>query len=316
MITRFSTDLKEQKIYANGFELATIMGMDKDETGKRVYDYPDDRELFVATIKNPVLVTDIYKIYKFNPTVRDTLVKLLESPVKTTEYNGVSLSFEQRKYKGVWGPNIDTLLFCRALNKLDSKLFGGKSVIEVGPGSGYISKYILEHFSDLIGKGIKSITLADLSPNAIESSKDNIKDVRATFVCGDAIKYINGKKFDVLVCNPPYIPRQGSIDDNPYEGTGLINYIIAHAKEILNPGGMIVTNLSSLSDKDVRKVIKDVGAREIRLDKMTVPLKVCNVLNNKEWMKYLLNHGLKKQYKNGYEYYQTISIVEIIPDFK
>ncbi|MBI3633004.1 MAG: class I SAM-dependent methyltransferase [Candidatus Vogelbacteria bacterium] len=310
MITRFSIDLKEQKIYANGHELASVMGLDKDGNGNRIYDYPDGRELFVATIKNPVLVTDIFKIGKFKPTVRDTLVKLLESSVKVTEYNGVKLSFEQGRYKGVWGPNIDTLLFCRALNKLDPELFNGKSVIEIGPGSGFISKYILERFS-----GINVITLVDLNPNAIQSSKDNIKDQRAKFVCGDAIKYIQGKKFDVLVCNPPYIPRQGSIDDNPYEGTGLINYLIAHSKEILNPGGVIITNLSSLSSKDVQRAVKDVGAREIKLDQMTVPLKVCNVLNNKEWMRYLLKCGLKKKYKNGYEYYQTISISEIIPWF-
>ncbi|MBI3632046.1 MAG: methyltransferase [Candidatus Vogelbacteria bacterium] len=310
MITRFSTDLKEQNVYANGFELATIMGLDRDENGNRVYDYPDDKEVFVATIKNPVLVTDIYKISKFKPTTRDTLVKLLESPIKVTEYNGVRLVFEQRKYKSVWGPNIDTLLFCRALNKLDKKTFQNKSLIEIGPGSGFISKYLLEKFP-----GIKSITLVDLNPKAIESSGDNIKDPRATFVCGDAIKYIHDKKFDILICNPPYIPRQESINDNPYEGVGLINYLIVDSEEILNPGGFIVSNLSSLSDTDVRSVIKEVGTREITLDKMTVPLKVCNVLNNKNWMKYLIKNGLRKSYKNGYEYYQMISIVKITPKF-
>ena len=44
---------------------------------------------------------------------------------------------------------------------------------------------------------------------------------------------------------------------------------------------------------------------------MEVPLKVYNVLNNKEWMDYLLERGLKKEHRDGYDYWQTIKIVEM-----
>ncbi len=303
MINRFSTDLKEQKIYANGYELATVMGMDRDSNGHRVYDYPESEEKLAAILADPKLMTDVYKISKLEPAVRDTILKLYESPMKITEYNGVKLHFEQGRYKSVWGPNIDTLLFCRAVNKLNAKRFKGKDVIEIGPGSGFISKYLLEKFPE-----ISSMTLVDINPYAIESSKDNIKDLRASFIVGDAVEYLEGRKFDILVCNPPYIPRPGSIDDNPYEGTGLIKHLIKNFRQIINPGGMIITNLSSLSDEEVRKVTIDAGLKEKKLDKMTVPLKVCNVLNNRDWLDYLLAHGLKKERKSGYDYHHTITI--------
>lgn len=39
MIIRMNNDLKEQKIYANGDELATVMGFDREDK-KRVVGYP------------------------------------------------------------------------------------------------------------------------------------------------------------------------------------------------------------------------------------------------------------------------------------
>lgn len=40
------------------------------------------------------------------------------------------MEFEQGKYSGVWSPNIDTLLFCRAIKNLDYDEI--QSLIEVG----------------------------------------------------------------------------------------------------------------------------------------------------------------------------------------
>jgi hypothetical protein len=45
---------------------------------------------------------------------------------------------------------------------------------------------------------------------------------------------------------------------------------------------------------------------------MEVPLKVFNVLNNPEWMEYLIKEKwLKKEYRDGHEYRQTLYIYEI-----
>ena len=74
MIIRFNEDLTKQEIYANGDELFQKMGLDMDGEGNRVYSYPKDREVYVATLENPVLVTDNYKISLIeSSTLRDTL---------------------------------------------------------------------------------------------------------------------------------------------------------------------------------------------------------------------------------------------------
>ncbi len=301
MIIKFNSNLTEQEIYANGDDLSRALAMDKDERGSRVYTWPKDKRKLVVTFDNPLLVTDAHKICQLNPALRDTVFALFSYPLKITEYENTSIDFEQQKYPGVWGPSIDTLLFCKALKQINLEKV--KTVIEMGCGSGFISKYLLNN------SNIKKIDIVDLNKYAIKCAKENIKDKRAKFHVGDALKFVKNKKYDLIICNPPYIPRPKSIDDNPYEGIYLLNYLLTKAKENLNKNGVIVTNISSLCEHLTTPLIKQSQVR--KLESMQVPLKVYNVLNNPEWMKYLLEKGLKKEIKQGYEYWQTINIVEV-----
>jgi tRNA1(Val) A37 N6-methylase TrmN6 len=306
MILRFTKTLDNLDVFANGKELARIMGKDKDEKGNRVYDWPESEEQYVASFQDPVLVTDLHKIALLEPSLRDTVNALYGSAIKRTEYEGVSVRFDSEKYAGVWGPSIDTLLFCRALGKTD--LSGVRSAVEIGPGSGFISMYALKN-----SPALEKISLVDINPNVVKCVADNISDPRVEVHIKDGLEFLEGKKFDLAKCNPPYIIRPKSIDDNPYEGIGLLVQLIERSREYLNPGGKLITNISSLSGETPIAMLQspDFSVRE--LDKMTVPLKVFNVLNNKEWLNYLLSHGLKKQNKEGYDYWHTITVYEISP---
>jgi len=103
MILRFSKDLKKLDVYANGNELVNIMGENIDEKGNRIRSAPETAEKFVATINNPVLVTDTHQWEKFDSTTRETLHSLYASKIRITEYDGTTIRFEQGKYPGVWG---------------------------------------------------------------------------------------------------------------------------------------------------------------------------------------------------------------------
>jgi len=309
MILRFLPDLSKLDISANGAELASIMGVDQDEQGKRVYTWPESRQVFVHTFQNPVLVTDNHKISQLEPAIRDTVFALYNSfTPKITEYDGVRLKFEQRKYPGVWGPSIDTLLFCKALSQLDlSKV---KTAVDIGCGSGMISKYVLEKAAP----NLESITLVDINPVAGECIKENIKDARAEFKAIDGIKFLSqDKQYDLVLCNPPYIRRPRSIEDNSYEGIGLLVHLIKETPRIVTPQGSLVTNISSLSGSIAQEAIAQAAVIDKVIESMQVPLKVYNVLNNKEWMDYLLAHGLEKNRRNGYDYWQQINIHQIQP---
>jgi SAM-dependent methyltransferase len=311
MIIEFTPDLKTQILSAHGSEMASILGYDKDATGRRVYTHPNDFQQQVACIEDPVLVTDFYRLAQIKPsTTRETALALFSSPIRITKYDGTEVSFEQRKYPGVWGPSIDTVLFCQAVRDNLDTLGRTEKAIEIGCGSGFISKYMLEHFPEL-----KSMTLVDFNPLAISCAMGNIQDQRAIYHPGDAIRFLADKdhKYDVIACNPPYIPRPKSIDDNAYEGVGLLVYLIQESRRLLREGGSLVTNISNLCLDIVKPEVERVGAKMDVLKELEVPLKVFNVLNNREWMQYLEGRGLKKEERQGYDYWQRLQIVRIKP---
>lgn len=299
MIIKVRSDLKKQDIYANGGELASIMGHDRIK-GKRVLDFPASKKQYVYTFNNPILMTDNARIARLNSTLRDTLFALYAVKPRIIEYDGVSVSWDQ-SHISVWCPSIDTLLFAKALKKIFSKRKNFKTAVEIGCGSGFLSKYVL-----MKNKKIKSMIINDINPYAIKCAKDNIQDNRAIFEIGSGIEKIKDKKFDLMICNPPYVPRKKSIDDNPYEGIGLLNYLLHEGQDYLNSGGMIVTNISSLCWDLVLKIKPKM--KMTVLEKMKVPLKVNNILNNPKWVDYLKTCGLQKGNKD-YLYWQTLYIV-------
>jgi len=304
MILKFSNNLDKLDIYANGKELATILAQDIVD-GKRVYSYDENVSKFVVSIKNPVLVTDVYEINKLYPTLRDTVHALYSQAIKITEYAGIAFRFEQKKYPSVWGPSIDTLLFAKNLNKIDFKNI--KTVLEIGTGSGFLSKYILEK-----NKGLKEVHVIDINKEAIQCAKEQIKDKRAKFYCGDGLGYLKNKKFDLIICNPPYIPRPKSIDDNPYEGISLLVDLLINSKKYLNARGVLMTNISSLCSRVISKVLDKENIKIDYLEEMKVPLKVFNVINNKKWISYLKNKkGFAVGNNSGYEFWHSINIVSL-----
>jgi SAM-dependent methyltransferase len=305
MILEFSDLLDAQHIRAHGEELASIMGRDRDAAGRRVYAWPDSDEVHVATIQGPVLMTDHHRISQFPPTVRDTILKLFESPRRTVSFQGTRFPFEQRRYPGVWGPNIDTLWLCRSLK--GRSLRGVKTALEIGCGSGFIGRFILEH-----APGVEQMHLVDINPHAVQSARDNVVDPRAVVELADGVAYAEGRKFDLVVCNPPYIPRPGSIGDNAYEGVDLLAHFITQGKRHLNPGGRIVTMTSSVASSIVDPLLARPGVEWSTLASHDVPFKVLNVLNNPGWMAHLRDgNGLRARLHDGYEWWHTIGVLSL-----
>ena len=125
----FDKDLTKQEIYATGPELAETMWKDRDEEWNNVYYYPHENEQLVSTLDNPVLMKKNKKIAQLNDYIAKETIRLLQQkPMRIVEYDWIRMEFEQWKYYGVWSPNIDTLLFCRAIK--DQSFDDVKSVIE------------------------------------------------------------------------------------------------------------------------------------------------------------------------------------------
>ena len=75
------------------------------------------------------------------------------------------------------------------------------SVLDLCCGSGAIGLALKKHRKDLF------VTLLDVSKKSLELAQKNSQDngLEVCFLLGDFLKPLGNRKFDYIVCNPPYI---------------------------------------------------------------------------------------------------------------
>ena len=154
------------------------------------------------------------------------------------------------------------------------KLYQGKkiSILDIGTGSGCIIISILSSLKNSNGIGI------DISKNAILTAKKNALKHKLT----DRLKFLNkslnnifGKKFDLIVSNPPYIGSKNiknlSDDikrheprialDGGNDGLDLIKKVIYKSKYILKTKGTLALEIGNEQFIKVSKILIDNNFR-------------------------------------------------------
>lgn len=318
MYQKFSKNLETQELYANGRELATIMGLDRDTQGNKVTTYPESEKKLVATIDSPVLVSDPGAVMQqiTDYTARETALLLISKPSKITEYEGTILHFDQSQYPTLRGPNQDTLFFCKWLQ--DTDMLDAKEILEVCAGTGFIGRHVQDTL-EKAGKTDYHLTYNDINVDALQYYIHHNQwagNGKTDFIQADARNVLAAKQYDLVLCNPPYIPRKGSIEDNAYEGLELAEYMLRNLETFLTPQGKLIINFSSLSNQIINPLFDEIKAqwRSIKVigNGMEVPLKVFNILNNPAWLAELhANPWLIHKPYHHHPYRHQITMYEI-----
>ncbi len=93
-------------------------------------------------------------------------------------------------------PRFETEILVEQALKLDAL-----DILELGCGSGAITKaYLIDNNTS------KNITVSDISQDALDVAKINLKNYKVKFILSDKFKNIH-QSFDLIVSNPPYIKR-------------------------------------------------------------------------------------------------------------
>jgi release factor glutamine methyltransferase len=124
--------------------------------------------------------------------------------------------------------------------------YRGKNALEVGIGSGYLTRILCSNFEFVVG--------TDIDVNSIIYAKNNAfaKFSNKLLVCTDLSLPLKCK-FDLIISNPPYLPTDdGKFDDTTiYGGKNGIELTIRLLRSIqlqLSEIGKIVIMRSTLSD--------------------------------------------------------------------
>ena len=148
---------------------------------------------------------------------------------------------------GVFRPLSDTRLLAECIRE---ELAPGASVADVCTGSGALAVFAALH-------GAGSVTAVDVSRGAILSARANarLNGVRIRAVRGDLLEPLQGRRFDLIVSNPPYLPA--TTDELPRSGPAraweagrngrlLLDRLCDGAPRHLEPGGALLVVHSSL----------------------------------------------------------------------
>lgn len=119
------------------------------------------------------------------------------------------------------------------------------------------------------------MTAVDLSRRAVLAAWLNgrLNGLRVSALRGDLFAPVEGRRFDAIVSNPPYLPsaddelpRRGAARawDAGRDGRALLDRIIAGAPRFLRPGGLLMLIQSSITGVEpTLERLRACGLREV-----------------------------------------------------
>lgn len=163
-------------------------------------------------------------------------------------------------------PRHDTELL---VSEAVTRQAGAGSVLDVGTGSGCIAVSLQKLLP------LATVTATDISEAALAIARRNAvkHDAPVEFLAGSLFTPVAGRRFDLIVSNPPYIPTADieTLDrevreydprtalDGGDDGLHIYRMLIPASVEHLNPGGWLLVEIGIGQARDVEKLFRDAG---------------------------------------------------------
>lgn len=216
--------------------------------------------LVLDSLDLPIDTLDPFLDARLLPAERKLLAERIEARVTTRKpsayltgrsyIQGMRFFVDERVI--VPRSHIGEILFNEYASELDSTFlpdpYAVESVVDICTGSGCLAILATRFFP------IATVDAVDLSADALAVAEKNVEAYglqdQLTLHQGDLFAPLAGRKFDVIITNPPYVDHE-ALDAFPAEyraepvmahdggedGLDLVRTLLAEAPKHLNPGG-------------------------------------------------------------------------------
>ena len=149
-------------------------------------------------------------------------------------------------------PSEDSILLANCL-----KDYSGNIALDIGVGSGIITRALCENFKKVIGTDLEFEMLEKCNEDVVSNTSKDSNERGFELVCTDAASAFRNNIFDLVVSNPPYLPEDYDSegmkihDEAIYGGKSGIEVtlkIIMSSLSTLKREGKLLIIVSSLSD--------------------------------------------------------------------
>lgn len=175
-------------------------------------------------------------------------------------------------------PRPDTEILTEFVGEYLRSLGGDVNFADLGVGSGAICVSILKFVKSARAYAV------DISEKALEVAKFNAQkfhvDDRAEFFCGDLFAPLEGRIFNAIVSNPPYIPiceletLQPEVKKEPLlaldggeDGLNFYRRIISDAPRFLVDGGLLAVEIGINQSAAVKDLMKSAEFNDVEIFK-------------------------------------------------
>ena len=255
--------------------------MTVDELLRKAYQFihKDEARLLLSILMNyDTLELNLHLDDKVDPDIekkfKDAVILMKQGkPLQYVLSNAPFYGYDFYVNKNVLIPRFDTEVLVEEANKLITNDFKNAKLLDLCTGSGCIGITL-----KLMNEGL-SVTLADISPDALEVAKINKEKYNLDLEIVETDIFSNIKdKYDIITCNPPYIGREEEImelvkNNEPHlalyaDDDGLFYYkkIFKEIKGYLNDKYLLFFELNSEKSKE----IYDLAKETFKDDKITI----------------------------------------------
>jgi hypothetical protein len=232
------------------------------------------------------------------------------------EFDGISVFW--KRSDELWPPSIDSFHMIKFLSKeLGSSFF--KSVLDVGSGTGFLGIWFAHH-----KKNVDFLSLSDwlLSPLFYSSLNSNYlkqqRNVVINYYLGLFTDWVNAnqhikRKYDVLICNPPYLPIYEGFEELLYKqtvaGTDLLKHIIEIGPIMADK---VYIAFSDIALEDAHDAAQRFKCELKELGSCEVPFRVVHAFDNRKYFDKLMKaNAIKIKDKSQHPYWHTVRTYQV-----
>ncbi|MBI5484010.1 MAG: peptide chain release factor N(5)-glutamine methyltransferase [Deltaproteobacteria bacterium] len=158
------------------------------------------------------------------------------------------------------------------VNEAASRKTDARTLLDIGTGSGCIAIALARQLP------VAAVTATDISAAALAVARRNAErhGVAIEFLQGSLFMPVTGRRFDLIVSNPPYISSEDiaglepevrdydphSALDGGRDGLDVYRLLVPDAREYLNPGGCLLLEVGIGQADDIIRLIHESGGYE------------------------------------------------------